>query len=87
MVKQETLNTLRQLIFDAFMEAAPYLQHLEWVKNTCFECLNKVKNLEQLKTLLEEKVRKEEDKFKQVDLKIFMVYFCKEWRKHFGYEP
>ncbi|RLG92594.1 MAG: hypothetical protein DRO36_00865 [Candidatus Hecatellales archaeon] len=87
MVEEKNLNLLKQLVFDAFMESAPYLQNLEWIKNVCFKCLDRVEKPEQLKSLLEEEVKKEEDRFKKVDLKIFMAYFFREWRKRFGYKP
>lgn len=85
--KNEYINILEELAFTAFMEAAPYLQNPEWVKKTYVEGLKKAGKMEQLKNFLIEQVEKEEDKFKQVDLKIYLTYLGKVWRKHFGSKP
>jgi len=77
-------NILKRVAFTAFMEATPYLEYRDWVEETYRVCLQRVENHEQLKKILEEEIKKQEDVVKRADLKIYLTYLEKVWRKSFG---
>jgi len=81
---KNTCNSLEQLAFMAFMEAAPYIQHPDWVKEIFNKGIRKTGTPEEFMVFLEEEMVKQKDQIKKVDLKIYLTYVGKVWRKRFG---
>jgi len=75
---------IRECVFDAFMEAAPYLQDSRWLREKLEECVERSKAAVKLVEKLEEERRAHHDRSRQMDLKIYLMYLEKTRRRRVG---
>ncbi|MEM3522709.1 MAG: hypothetical protein QXE19_04400 [Candidatus Bathyarchaeia archaeon] len=64
-------------VLEIYMDAAPYISNVNWVKNVIFKALNESNNIEEFEKKINRLYEKQEEIVKKNDLKIFLIFLKK----------
>ncbi len=81
---EKELEFLRKVAYEAFADSTPYLQNMEWVKEILIEGLMKTESLKGFEGFIEERIKDEVSEDKKVDLRIYLTFLLKLWRRKVG---
>lgn len=81
---EKELKVLEKVAYEALVDSTPYLQNTEWIKNIVAEGLMKNESLNGFKEFIEGKIKKEVEEDKKVDLRIYLTFFLRLWRRKVG---